>query len=106
MLCARVPDAARYGTVWVNSLHRIVSFHEKTGENVPGAINAGMYLMDTAMLDRIATAMGPSLERNVFQTLPAGSLAAHVGDFAFLDIGVPEDLAKAEAFVAARLDGY
>lgn len=106
LLCARVPDAARYGTVWVNSLHRIVSFHEKTGENVPGAINAGMYLMDTAMLDRIATAMGPSLERNVFQTLPAGSLAAHVGDFAFLDIGVPEDLAKAEAFVAARLDGY
>jgi mannose-1-phosphate guanylyltransferase len=100
LLCARVPDAARFGTVWVNSNDRVVAFREKTGETMPGTINAGSYLMERMLLDRIDAASGPSLERDVFQTLPAGTLGAHVGDFAFLDIGIPEDLAKIAAFVA------
>jgi NDP-sugar pyrophosphorylase family protein len=101
LLCARVSDAARYGTVLVNSLDRIVSFREKSGERAPGTINAGAYLMNTPLLDRISAASGPSLERDVFQSMPGGTLAAYVGDFAFLDIGVQEDLARAEAFIAA-----
>jgi mannose-1-phosphate guanylyltransferase len=104
LLCARVADAARYGTVDVTANGRIAAFREKTGLAMPGAINAGVYLMDMALLDRIGAGTGPSLERDVFQTMTAGTLAAHVGDFAFLDIGVPEDLAKVEAF-ASRLDG-
>jgi hypothetical protein len=56
--------------------------------------------MEAGLLDRVDAANGPSLERDVFQMLPAGTLAAFAGDFAFLDIGTPEDLAKVEAFVA------
>jgi len=100
LLCARVPDAARYGTVELDARGRIVAFREKTGAAVPGTINAGVYLMEAALLDRVDAANGPSLERDVFQMLPAGTLAAFAGDFAFLDIGTPEDLMKVEAFVA------
>lgn len=104
LLCAHVPDAARYGTVAVDSGKRISAFREKTGAVAPGTINAGMYLIERPLLDRIQQAAGPSLERDVFQILPAGSLAAYAGDFTFLDIGVPEDLARAEA-VAATFTG-
>ena len=100
LLCARVGDAARYGTVDIDASGRITAFREKTGLAAPGVINAGLYLMNAPLLDRIGRGTGPSLERDVFQILPAGTLAAHVGDFAFLDIGVPDDLARAEAFVA------
>lgn len=102
LLCVRVSDAARYGTVAVGPDRRIEAFAEKTGRPGPGTINGGIYLLDRATLDRIAAAAGPSLERDVFQALPAGTLAAHVGDFPFLDIGVPEDLARLQGFVAAH----
>ena len=100
LLCARVPDTARYGTVAFDMEGRIAAFREKTGEGVPGAINAGVYLMERALLDRIKDGSGSSLERDVFQTLPAGTLAAQTGDFPFLDIGTPEDLKRATAFLA------
>ncbi|MCD6073913.1 MAG: nucleotidyl transferase [Rhodospirillales bacterium] len=105
VLCARVSDAARFGTVEVDAAGRIVSFREKTGVALPGTINAGLYLMESALIERIEAAQGPSLERDVFQTAPAGTLVAHVGDFAFLDIGTPDDYAKIAAFVAGRGQG-
>ena len=100
VLCVRVPDSARYGTVEIDANGRIAAFREKTGSTVPGAINAGVYLADRPLLGRVCDGAGASLERDVFQVLPPGTLAAYVGDFPFIDIGVPEDLARAEAFVA------
>jgi mannose-1-phosphate guanylyltransferase len=94
LLCANVPDAARFGTVEVAAGH-IRDFREKTGLRRPGTINAGIYAMDQPMLARIQAMEGASLERDVFQKLPAGTLGAYVGDFSFIDIGTPEDLARA-----------
>jgi mannose-1-phosphate guanylyltransferase len=94
LLCTRVPDAARFGTVEV-AKGRIQRFHEKMGYAEPGTINAGIYAMGQPMLARIETMSGPSLERDIFQKLPAGTLGAYVGDFSFIDIGTPEDLARA-----------
>ncbi len=105
LLCARVPDTARYGTVALDAKGRIAAFREKTGEGVPGAINAGVYLMEPALLDRITASSRSSLERDIFQTLPAGTLAAYVGDFPFLDIGTPDDLSRAAAFLARFMGG-
>ncbi len=100
LLCARVPDTARYGTVAIDGVGRIADFREKTGETASGTINAGAYLMEPALLDQIEQSSGPSLERDIFQGLPPGTLAAHSGDFPFLDIGTPDDLARAGAFLA------
>jgi NDP-sugar pyrophosphorylase family protein len=40
----------------------------------------------------------------VFQKLKPGTLNAHAGEFPFLDIGTPEDLARAPAILAPYLD--
>ena len=37
----------------------------------------------------------PRIERDVFERLPSGSLAAFAGRFRFIDIGTPKSLARA-----------
>jgi NDP-sugar pyrophosphorylase family protein len=58
--------------------------------------------LSAELLDRIAIGEAKSLEYDVFQRLPAGSLAAYPGRFDFIDIGTPESLARAaDVFGAA-----
>jgi NDP-sugar pyrophosphorylase family protein len=99
LLCTRVPDAARFGTIEIAD-GRIQAFEEKTGLREAGTINAGVYGVERALLDRIDAMPGPSLERDVFQRLPPGTLGGYVGDFPFIDIGTPDDLARAAGFLA------
>ena len=47
------------------------------------------------LLDTIDELPGPSLERDVFEKLPAGTLNTVTGEGAFIDIGTPDDLARA-----------
>lgn len=96
VLCTRVPDAGRYGQVEISPDGRIESFAEKTPDAGAGAINAGLYLFEQAMLQIISDASGPSLEKDVFEKLSVGTLNAHVVDAPFIDIGTPESLAQAE----------
>jgi len=58
-------------------------------------VNAGIYLLSAPLLDEITGSAAASLERDVFERLPAGSLAAIAGKFNFIDIGTPESLARA-----------
>jgi NDP-sugar pyrophosphorylase family protein len=94
VLCTRVEDAARFGTIEIAS-GRVRGFREKAGLHQPGTINAGIYALERSLLDRIEKMRGPSLEQDIFQKLPMETLAAYVGDFAFIDIGTPEDWARA-----------
>jgi mannose-1-phosphate guanylyltransferase len=98
LVCTRVADAARFGTLELAG-GRIRAFREKTGLHEPGTINAGVYAFDQSMLDRIMAMPGPSLEQDVFQKLPADTLTAYAGDFAFIDIGTPEDWGRAPLFL-------
>ena len=96
ILCAEVEDAGHYGRVNISPEERIRSFVEKDSRNTgPGPVSAGVYLLSAALLDRIAAGSGRSLEHDVFEALPRGSLHAMSGRFAFVDIGTPESLAKA-----------
>ena len=96
ILCAPVDDTARYGRLDISSEGRVRAFLEKDpAQTGPGVINAGVYLFSSAMLDTIDEMPGPSLERDVFEKLPAGTLNAVTGEGAFIDIGTPDDLARA-----------
>jgi mannose-1-phosphate guanylyltransferase len=96
MLCAQVEDAGRYGRVLVDQSGRIRGFVEKDPAiRGPAVVNAGIYLLSAPFLDAIAGGTARSLERDVFERLPAGSLAAVAGKFNFIDIGTPESLARA-----------
>ena len=103
ILCTQVANAGRYGSVEIQG-DKISSFREKNLDGGAGVINAGVYLFELKFLDIIAAAGGPSLETDVFQKLKPGTLNAHAGEFPFLDIGTPEDLARAPAILAPYLD--
>lgn len=96
LLCAEVDDASRYGRVTLDRDGCIAGFVEKDPEYRGAAVvNAGIYLLSAALLDEIAGGDVASLERDVFERLPAGSLAALAVKFDFIDIGTPEALAGA-----------
>jgi len=90
-------DTQRYGRLNLSRKGRIEAFLEKNPSAAgPGVINAGVYLFSAAMIGKICSLEGPSLEHDVFETLPAGTLNAVIGEGPFIDIGTPEDLARAE----------
>jgi NDP-sugar pyrophosphorylase family protein len=101
LLCAMVEDAGRYGRIAIDENARIREFVEKdTAFRGPAAVNCGVYLLSGALLDAIDAMPGPSLERDVFARLPAGSLTAFRGPLDFIDIGTPETLATAATVLA------
>lgn len=98
---ARVDDVARYGAVDVAGA-RVAAFREK-GEAGPGWINAGCYFLGAdalAVLPRGAF----SFEHAVLQPrTAAGEVAAFTASAGFIDIGVPEDYARAQTLFADRV---
>ena len=94
ILCTEVLDAGRYGTVKIDGDSRVIEFQEKIAHGGKGMINAGIYLFDHTQLGDISKS-GPSLEKDFFPNQPIGRLIAMSGQFNFLDIGTPQDLARA-----------
>jgi D-glycero-alpha-D-manno-heptose 1-phosphate guanylyltransferase len=90
-----VPDASRYGTVQVGSAGRVTGFAEK-GKSGPGLVNAGVYVFREEILEHIPE--GPaSLEKDVFPRLLDRGVYAREQQGMFVDIGTPEDYARAQA---------
>lgn len=86
-------DFARYGTILTEN-NTITAFREKQ-YRAKGLINAGTYL-----IRRDALAACPdkfSLEKDYFETnVPLGNIAGFPSGGYFIDIGIPEDYAKAQ----------
>lgn len=98
---ARVDDVARYGAVEVRD-GCAMAFREK-GEAGAGWINAGCYFLGRDALDALPARDAFSFERDVLQAAAAAGRVAGFTDTAgFIDIGVPEDYARAQPMFAAR----
>lgn len=94
----RVPDAGRYGTIATNNQGKIISFNEKNGQQAPGLINAGVYILNTNTFTHNTPAnKNFSIERDFFET-QLNHLAVYGFEFEgyFIDIGIPEDYNKAQ----------
>jgi D-glycero-alpha-D-manno-heptose 1-phosphate guanylyltransferase len=103
MAVCRVPDAARYGTVQLAADNQVVGFREKIGAPVPGIINGGVYVFKRAILERIRE--GPaSLEKDVFPRLLEHGIFALEQQGMFIDIGTPEDYARARSLSHSLYD--
>lgn len=97
LLCAEVDNAGRYGRTQLDRDGLIEAFLEKDATfSGRAAINAGVYLLSAALLDSIANSDAVSLERDIFERLPAASLAGFASRAAFIDIGTPDSLAAAD----------
>jgi len=94
MAVVRVENAARYGTVQLGDKGRVLGFAEKTGSAAPGMVNAGMYIFDQRILELIPEGRA-SLEKDVFPRVLAHGMYALEQQGMFIDIGTPEDYARA-----------
>jgi NDP-sugar pyrophosphorylase family protein len=94
MAVVAVEDASRYGTVEMDARGRVTGLLEKAGSHCPGVVNGGVYLFNREVLDSIPE--GPvSLEKDVFPRLLPQGVYAWEQRGMFIDIGTPEDYARA-----------
>lgn len=91
----RVGNARRYGTVHIDANGRVIGFAEKTGSDVPGVVNGGVYIFNHALFQNIPELSG-SLERDVFPRLLDQGVYAHEQHGMFIDIGTPADYLRAQ----------
>ena len=101
MMLRRVDDASRYGVV---ALHgdRVSAFSARSTAGTAGLINAGIYLFDRSVMDALAPVC--SLETDILPRLASeGALRGTVSEGYFRDIGIPDDLARAQQDIPALL---
>jgi D-glycero-alpha-D-manno-heptose 1-phosphate guanylyltransferase len=92
----QVPDAARYGTVHLDEENRVVGFGEKMGIPEPGVINGGVYVFKRQVFQHIPDEPS-SLEKDVLPGLLSEGVFALEQNGLFIDIGTPEDYARAQS---------
>ena len=98
-----VEDPRAYGLVELHADARLARFREKPSGDEPittNTINAGIYLLDAALLARIPTGRAVSIEREFFPALISDGIPAYgwTADAYWRDIGSPA------AYHAAQLD--
>jgi mannose-1-phosphate guanylyltransferase len=82
-----VEDSSAFGLVECDPAGTVLAFTEKTGEEVPGEINAGAYVLERSVLDLIPAGKEVSIEREVFPRLVGEGLCALRLDGYWMDIG-------------------
>lgn len=99
----QVQDASRYGRLELTEAGRIDAFLEKSVPG-PGLINAGVYLLEPAVLEIIPPARAVSIEKETFpKALQSGArLYAFATKGCFMDIGTPESYAAFRRHVRSR----
>jgi len=96
-----LPKASRYSHVLINDHNEITAFRENgndtTGDdNSKNLISAGTYLLSRQFIDSIPAERSVSIEKEMFPTLIGSGLYGFLSDGCFLDIGAPDDLARAQ----------
>jgi mannose-1-phosphate guanylyltransferase len=94
----RVEDPSRYGTVKLTKKNQITQFVEKAprGQAPSNLINAGIYVLNPKIFERIPGGRPVSIEREIFPKLAEeGSLFGYIFKEIWMDIGKPRDYLKA-----------
>ena len=97
-----VEDSSAFGLVHSGEGGAVDAFLEKTGEAVPGEINAGMYVLERSVLELILPGEELSIERDVFPRLVGGGLHGLRLDGYWMDIGTPERYLQASWDILER----
>ncbi|MBI1839709.1 MAG: nucleotidyltransferase family protein [Verrucomicrobia bacterium] len=94
-------DTRRFGRVTLTPENRVESFLEKSDLLRAGWINAGVYLLPSGWIREIAENAPASLERDLLPGWLTNGIYGFPSTGRFIDIGLPETLARAEEFFAA-----
>ena len=95
-----VEDARAFGLVETDENGRVLAFREKPEDLVPGTINAGTYVLEPSVLERIQPDEMVSIERETFPSL----ISEYTPIFGFVSVGYWRDLGTPQAYLAAHLD--
>lgn len=98
-----VDNAAAYGTLELDAQGRILRFREKAKAG-PGWINAGVYVLESDILDFIPTGRAVSIEKETFPlVLERGRhLYAYQVEGFFVDIGTPQGYRRFQRYVEEK----
>jgi mannose-1-phosphate guanylyltransferase len=95
-----VADARPFGLVDRDADGRVRRFLEKPSEPVPGAVNAGTYVLEPGVLDAIPPGRMVSIERETYPLLIAGGHPV----YGFVGRGYWRDLGTPAAYLEGHLD--
>lgn len=96
----RVGDPRAFGCVPTNEEDRVVAFLEKTEDPPTDQINAGCYVFERNVIDRIPQGREVSVEREVFPALLVDGdckIYGYVDASYWRDMGTPEDFVRGSA---------
>lgn len=96
----RVGDPRAFGCVSTDEEDRVVAFLEKTEDPPTDQINAGCYVFERNVIDRIPQGREVSVEREVFPALLADGdckIYGYVDASYWRDMGTPEDFVRGSA---------
>ena len=100
-----VAETSRYGTISVNQDSRILRFSEKSAPaSASSQINAGIYVLETEILQFIPPSQKVSLEREIFPAILANGhllFGCPLNGF-FVDIGTPEGYHLFKRYIEER----
>ena len=103
-----VDDPSRYGVVPIDADGRVIEFVEKppAGTAPSNWVNAGTYVLEPSVIDRIEDGRKVSIERETFPALVAGgSLFAMQSSTYWLDAGTPGSYLQAQLDIIDGLRG-
>ena len=92
-----VADRGRYGSVRLAG-DRVLGIAEKATGG-PGLVNAGVYLLSRDLPARRPMPAAFSLETEILARPRELDIRAHLTEAPFLDIGTPDDFARAQALI-------
>ena len=91
VLATTVEDPSKYGVIVHKESGQIDRFVEKPQQYVGNKINAGLYLLNVSMIDRISL-KPTSIEREIFPLMAADEqLYVYTLEGYWMDIGQPKD---------------
>jgi mannose-1-phosphate guanylyltransferase len=91
-----VEDPSRYGVVPTNENGEVEAFLEKQpGPPPTNRVNAGAYILERHLVDRIPAERSVSIEREIFPELVGTGLYGFPFDDYWIDIGTPESYLEA-----------
>jgi D-glycero-alpha-D-manno-heptose 1-phosphate guanylyltransferase len=97
-----IADVTRYGSVILDHDRRITQFVEKGASAGPGLINAGVYLLRKQIVRDLPAGAAISLEKEVFPRVLGRRVYGLICTGLFIDIGIPNDLKRAQTLLASR----
>ena len=103
ILLTYVDDCSRYGSVVLDVNGKVDSFIEKSGAGGAGFINAGVYMMERALIKEIPPGRVLSLEKDIFPKWIGRPFFGHASNAPmFIDIGTPQSFQHAQSLFSWR----